>query len=126
MNTVNDAKLWSWDDNGLMKIRGADLGGNIVDLINDAMRERKDGIAVGREQFLQLLRDLNTPSLFVGNKNFWKAGSPSRKRWRGEESESDDDYTDASNVSSLAIITPRIKKRKSQTGDGLQKISSFD
>ena len=46
--------------NSRVKNRSIDSGRNIVDLNNDAMRERKDEIAVGREQFSKFLRDLNT------------------------------------------------------------------
>lgn len=66
----------NWNERGVVTIDGNVVkDSNIADLINDAMRERKTVKAVGRVQFAQLLRDLNTPSILVKNSKLLAAGT---------------------------------------------------
>ncbi|KYN14459.1 hypothetical protein ALC57_13346 [Trachymyrmex cornetzi] len=60
----------NWDEHGIVPTDGNVVkDSNIIDLINDAMRERKTvKKAVGRNQFARLLRALNIPSALVRNK----------------------------------------------------------
>lgn len=59
----------SWDEDGIVSIDGNLIkNSNITDLINDAMRERKNKKATGRVQFARLLRALNIPDALVTNK----------------------------------------------------------
>lgn len=68
-NIPND-KL-SWNEQGIVKINGEVLqGSNIIDLVNDSMRYRKNFASVGREQFATFLQESNIPKEYIGNKDF--------------------------------------------------------
>lgn len=72
---------FSWDDKGLVTINGQVVErSNIVDLINEAMRSRKTSNPPGRHQFAVLLRSLNIPREYVGNKDLWSLASPPSKK----------------------------------------------
>ena len=65
-----------WDDKGLVKVNGQQIkDGNITDLINDAVRHRKNFTAHGRQQFSSVMRQAGLPHEFVGNNQFWREGS---------------------------------------------------
>ena len=60
---------------------------NIVDLVNDALRQRKTFIPPGWEHFARELRRLNAPKELVGNMKYWEtaaskvpAKTPPRRR----------------------------------------------
>jgi hypothetical protein len=58
----------NWDSNGFVKINGTDLrGSNIIDLINDILRHRKNSKPSGWQNFALTLRALNTPETLIGN-----------------------------------------------------------
>jgi hypothetical protein len=67
----------NWDEDGVVTINGNIVkDSNIVELINDAMRERKTvKPPSGRAQFARLLRSLNTRSSLLGNKRLLNATS---------------------------------------------------
>jgi len=79
----------SWNDDGIVTIEGNVVkDSNIMNLVNDAMRERKTTKVAGRAQFARLLRALNIPTVLVGNRelltttdssssNIKKLGQPS-------------------------------------------------
>lgn len=63
----------SWDRQGVVSVAGTPMRGtNIVDLINDVVRERKNMQAVGRTRFASILHQLNTPQEYIGNPFFAK------------------------------------------------------
>lgn len=64
-----------WDDKGLVKVNGQQIKGNITDLINDAVRFRKNFVAEGRREFSAVMRQAGLPHEFVGNNSFWRDGS---------------------------------------------------
>ena len=47
-------------------------GTNIIDLINDAMRDRKRSMPVGHLQFSAALRNTAIPREFIGSKRVWR------------------------------------------------------
>ena len=47
-------------------------GSNIIDLVNDVLRQRKDTEPRGWEHFAEVLRDMNVPQDFVGSKKRWE------------------------------------------------------
>lgn len=64
-----------WDGTGAIKVNGAPIKGNIMDLVNDAVRHRKNFTARGRPQFAAVLRQAGVPQESVGNNQFWADGS---------------------------------------------------
>lgn len=59
-----------WDDKGKVTLQGKSIQGtSISDLINDTLRERKGFTPKGRNDFTQVLANLNTPEDFVRNNN---------------------------------------------------------
>lgn len=63
----------SWDEDGTVKMYGKPVAGsNIIDLVNDVLRQRKDTEPRGWQPFAEVLRDANVPQDFVGNKKRWE------------------------------------------------------
>ena len=60
-----------WDVNGVVTIDGTLVpGANIVDLVNDAMRDRRSA-PPGHLQFAVALRQSTVPREIIGNKRVW-------------------------------------------------------
>lgn len=58
-----------WTNDGAVKIKGNLINGaNLVDLVNDVLRSRKNINPEGWKDFALALRDSNIPQEFVGNK----------------------------------------------------------
>lgn len=69
------ARNITWDKQGAVSIGGVPVhGGNIIDLVNDAVRSRKTFRATGRSQFIDALRAASVPREFIGNDELWKSG----------------------------------------------------
>ena len=65
-----------WNNLGSVTIDGAVVpGANMVDLINDAVRDRKRSIPVGHLQFATVLRNTAIPREFIGNKRVWRTAT---------------------------------------------------
>ena len=65
-----------WNEEGVVTIDGkVVLHSNISDLVNEATRERKYTKATGRLQFARLLRRVDTPDEFIGNRTLMSAVS---------------------------------------------------
>lgn len=101
-----------WDHEGRVTIDGVLVpNSNIVDLINDAVRSRKNFKANGQRQFIQSLRDIAVPREFIGNDKLWELGDKvsgvKRKRnnpGNGNEEiahYSDDDEEETDNASEI-------------------------
>ena len=61
-----------WDANRAVTIDGTLVpGANIVDLVNDAMRDRRRSAPPGHLQFSVALRQSTVPREFIGNKRVW-------------------------------------------------------
>ncbi|KAG8238309.1 hypothetical protein J437_LFUL017844 [Ladona fulva] len=57
-----------WDQTGTISMRGNKLTGtNIIDLVGDLMRKRKDFSPTGLVPFLNSLSEINVPHEFIGN-----------------------------------------------------------
>ena len=62
-----------WDERGQVTIDGAIVEhANIVDLVNAAVRARKQEPPPGSSQFARALREAQIPQEYIGNKNFLK------------------------------------------------------
>ena len=63
----------TWDKTGQVKIEGETIpNSNILDLVSDAMRSRKDFNPTGVKKFFQALSKLNVPKDLVINQERWK------------------------------------------------------
>lgn len=70
---LRDTNVVSWDKFGAVSIDGVQIrGGNIIDLINDTVRDRKREPPPGRRQFARALRQASIPQEFIGNKKVWR------------------------------------------------------
>ena len=58
----------AWDDHSQLIINGTTVpGSNMVDLVNDVLRPRKNFTPKGHEAFVQGLAEINTPEDFIRN-----------------------------------------------------------
>ena len=94
----------TWEEDGTVKVYGKPLpGSNIIDLVNEAVRQRKHSEPEGWRTFAQTLKESNVPRDYVGNKK--------RREWMHERDEEEVFGTSRMNIAS------RIKesaKRKQQ------------
>ena len=59
----------SWDEDGTVKLYGKPIqGSNIIDLVNDVVRQRKGSEPTGWQLFAEGLRKLNIPQDVIGNR----------------------------------------------------------
>lgn len=84
-----DGKV-QWTANGSVSIDGVRIrGGNIVDLVNHALRDRKRQPPAGLDQFAVALRSASVPQEFIGNSRVWRAviaaSEPSNESSDGRE-----------------------------------------
>ena len=74
MNLIDDdpSKI-NWDTQGRVSIEGKPIqGSNIVDLVNDVLRNRKTFEPRGWQYFTKQLADMNIPQDIVGNTKRWQ------------------------------------------------------
>jgi hypothetical protein len=69
---LRDTENITWDKRGVISIDGVPIDGNIVDLVNEAMRARKRQPPQGYSQFVRILRQAGIPKEFVGNDQLWQ------------------------------------------------------
>lgn len=63
----------SWNENGEMVYKGqVHPNSNILDLVNDIVRKRKDFNPTGWQTFAEVLREMNIPRELVGNLDRWQ------------------------------------------------------
>ena len=63
----------TWDEQGVVSYKGKRIhGSNIIDLINDTIRQRKGVEPRGWETFSKALHESNIPQEVVGNPSRWK------------------------------------------------------
>ena len=66
---LQDHPNLSWDEDGIIKMYGQPIpGSNIIDLVNDVLRQRKGIESTGWQLVAEGLRAMNDPQDFVGNK----------------------------------------------------------
>ena len=62
----------SWDEDGTVRLYGKPIqGSNIIDLVNDVVRQRKGSEPTGWQPFAEGLRELNIPQDVIGNRESW-------------------------------------------------------
>ena len=63
----------TWDEQGVVSYKGKRIhGSNIIDLINDTIRQRKGVEPKGWETFSKALHESNIPQEVIGNPSRWK------------------------------------------------------
>lgn len=69
---LHSTSMINWNDKGEVSIDNSFIpGANIVDLINDIVRNRKHTNPRGWQQFAKVLHKLNIPQEFIGNTRRW-------------------------------------------------------
>ena len=110
LDMLQDHPNLTWDEHGTMLINEKPIAGtNIIDLVNDTIRQRKQFEPKGWQTFSKALKDVNVPQDIVGNRKRW--------RWMNQE-ETDDDIDDDSDSFETPLSTkvPKtIKKQSSMT-----------
>jgi hypothetical protein len=67
-NVLKNSNNVTWNENGEVTIKGKEIkGSNIVDLVNDVVRTRKNTSAEGWQTLAGALKDMNVPQEFIGN-----------------------------------------------------------
>ena len=98
----------TWDNRGKITTDvSAVNGGNTVDLINDAVRNRKPPLSNGSGQFTQALRKANIPREFIVNDKIWQLVS-SPQSDSGDEEETQQSDSEKTNKK----LSPRSPPRK--------------
>ena len=72
MERIKDDPDVTWNSRGEFVYKGKVIvGSNMVDLVNDMMRQRKGFEPRGRFEFARALRHTNVPQDLVGNRGMW-------------------------------------------------------
>ena len=72
ISMLKDNPNISWEDDGTVKLYGKPIpGSNIIDLVNDVLRQRKGSEPAGWQAFAEGLRDMNVPQDVIGNRERW-------------------------------------------------------
>ncbi|KAF4526816.1 hypothetical protein B566_EDAN015143 [Ephemera danica] len=88
LHLLSRSSIISWDDSGRVTINNQLLhGSNIIDLLNDVLRNRKHSSPVGWEPFAHVLASLNVPREFINNDQRWTY----IQRLNGEHHDTSDD-----------------------------------
>ena len=72
LERIKDGLDTSWNERGEFVYKGRTIAGtNMVDLVNDMLRQRKGFEPYGRFEFARALRHSNVPQDLVGNRRMW-------------------------------------------------------
>jgi hypothetical protein len=130
INSIQTSNVLSWDENGHIIYRNKKVkGSNLADLINDALRPRKQERPPGWKEFAKGLTRINIPREIARNPSYWDAqvssssssSSSSPLKIRGVETLSPyvsahddaDDESDETESDGFHLPTPPgIKKKK--------------
>ena len=78
----------TWDEQGVVSYKGKPVhGSNIIDLINNAIHQRKGVEPRGWKTFSKALHESNIPQEVIGNSSRWKWMQKSHDTSDGEESD---------------------------------------
>ena len=113
LQRLHDFDDVTWDNRGKITIDGsAAKGGNIVDFINDAVRNRKQPLSNGSSQFAQALRKANITREFIVNDKNWQLVSSPQSDSDNEEEETQQSDSEKTNEKPSNRSPPRkLRKR---------------
>lgn len=67
-NHLRNSRRLRWDANGKIFIDGQELpGSSLIDLVNDAVRTRKNFNPTGSDQLIDIFREVNMPREYIAN-----------------------------------------------------------
>ena len=73
LSMIKDNNNLTWDEQGVVSYKGVRIhGSNIIDLINDTIRQRKGTEPRGWKTFSKALHESNIPREVIGNSNRWR------------------------------------------------------
>ena len=88
LGMIKDNNILTWNEQGVIPYKGKRIhGSNIIDLINDAIRQRKGVDPRGWKTFSKALHESNIPQEVIGNSSRWKWMHKSHNTSEGEESD---------------------------------------
>ena len=88
LGMIKDNNNFTWDKQGVVSYKGKCIhGSNIIDLINDAIRQRKGVEPRGWKTFSKALHESNIPQEVIGDSSRWKWMQKSHDTSDGEESD---------------------------------------
>ena len=116
----------SWDGKGLISIDNEPIeNSNIIDVVNDFMRVRKNFYSVGKHEIAKVLKELGIPQEYVGNEFYYKINKNQKLSSSTPKSlyKSVFNSVDESSINNTFEESGSSKsKNKSQTGQGWQTI----
>ena len=125
MERIKEDPDVSWNSRGEFVYKGRVIAGsNIVDLVNDMMRQRKGFEPHGRFEFARALRHTNVPQDLVGNRRMWgwmHRDSATSDAFSTAEEELEDEETPQRSRSLMK--TPARKRERSVKTRVKQKIN---
>lgn len=109
LDMLQDHPNLSWDEHGTVIMNEKPLEGtNIIDLVNDTIRQRKQFEPKGWQTFSKALKDVNVPQDIVGNKKRWN--------WMNQpETDDEDSFEDSFETPSSSKFSKTIKKKSPMT-----------
>ena len=73
LGMIKNSNNLTWDEQGVVSYKGKRIhGSNIIDLINDTIRQRKGVESRGWKTFSKALHESNIPQEVIGNPSRWK------------------------------------------------------
>ena len=83
LNLLEDHPNMTWDEHGTLLFNEKPIEGtNIIDLVNDTIRERKRFEPKGWQTFSKGLRDVNIPQDIIGNRKRWNWDLTPHPSWK--------------------------------------------
>lgn len=102
----------SWNDQGVLEYNGKPIpGSNVIDLVNDVIRNRKGSNPRGWEQFSRGLKQVNVPQEYVGNRQRWSW----MQRHDENEEDSDEEPDEQGFFETSSYLPPTPKKAIKQS-----------
>lgn len=122
LSMLKEKSNLSWDEDGTVRFYGKPIpDSNIIDLVNDTLRQRKGMEPRGWEHFAEGLREVNIPQDIVGNRERWewmhKTPAPppvvSKRKKKIQRLEDEDEVREEFATPLLPTVKKRTPSRRS-------------